>query len=174
MPNARTLKRSYNVLQLGMTAANSITGVAALSQASGLWSLNKAAAATVSVLHVPIPPAPKGGLPTNEDAQLSIVEFFYIVGAANFTSAPTIVLNRQTYPGGTGTGTAAVTAGGPAPTLTFAGLDGVGTAIGSHIAVATYAAPYNLVDSDSLIAALTMNEAATSTWQFFGLTATYV
>lgn len=173
MPNARTLKRSYNVLQLGMTAANAVTGVWAL-QSGTLWSLHKAAAGTVSVVHIPIPQAPKGGLPTNEDAQVSIIEVFYLVGTAVLTSAPTVAINRQTYPGGTGTGVAATTAGTPAPTLTFAGLDGVGTAIGSHIAVMTYATPYNLVDTDSLIAAVTMNEGATSVLDIFGITVTCV
>lgn len=186
MPNTRTLKRSLNVFQLGFSSSsgatqvgNATTGVWNLLLTSGLYSYRKAAAATTSVIAVPIPHGPKGGLPTNEDGQVSIVELFYAVTTANLTSAPTVAANRHTFPGGTGTGFVAVTVGTPAPTLTFAGVDGVGTAAGagatgSHIAVATYATPYNFIDTDSLILTFTMNEAATSVLDIFGVTVTYV
>jgi hypothetical protein len=162
-----------------MTAANATTGVwtLALSAAgapAGSITLHKAAAATTSVLHIPIPMAPRGD--PNEDAQPSIIEAFYLVTTANLTGAPTAVLNKMSYPGGAGTGLAALAAA--TQSLTFAGVDGVGTvagaaAAGSHIAVVTITTPATLADSDDLALQLTMNEAATSVLDFFGITVTY-
>ncbi len=67
----------------------------------------------------------------------------------------------------------------PAATVTFAGVDTVGTAFGagaagSHIMVMTLATPYNIVDADSLVATITMNEASTSVLDIFGISVTYV
>lgn len=177
MPANRTLKRSYNVAQLGFQLGNATTGAWTTQLSSGLYSLHKAAAGTTSVLNIPIPHAPRGGNPTNEDAQVSIVEIFYLVSTANLTSAPTIACNKQTYPGGTGTGfvaNATVT-----QVLSFAGVDTVGTAFGagaagSHIAVMTISTPITLIDTDSLIATITMNEGATSVLDIFGITVTYI
>lgn len=178
MPASRTLKRSYSVKHLGVNIADFTTGVWTMQLSSGIFSMHKAAAASVSVFNVAIPHAPRGGFPTNEDAQVSIVELFYLVSTANMTSAPTCVFNRHTFPGGTGTGFVAITAT-PAPTMTYAGVDTVGTAngagaTGSHIAVATLATPYTFIDTDSLVATYTMNEAATTVLDIFGITVTYV
>lgn len=177
MPGARTLKRSYNVAQLGLQPTNILTGVWTVQLSSGLYSLHKAAAGTVSVANIPIPHAPRGGTPTNEDAQVSLIEIFYLVSTANLTSAPTAVVNKQTYPGGTGTGFVATAA--VAQALTFAGVDTVGTAFGagaagSHIAVITPTVPATLTDTESLIVALTVNEGATSVLDLFGITVTYL
>ena len=175
MPNARTLKRSYHILGTDITAT---TGVWGWQLSSGLVSFHKAANATTSVLHIPIPAGPKGGLPVNEDAQVSVIEMFYLVSTANLTSAPTAVFNRHTMPGGAGTGFVAV-ATTPAATTTYAGVDAVGTAFGagaagSHILVQTFATPYNYVDTDCMVMTVTMNEAATSVLDIFGITVTYV
>src|SRR5438128_176372 len=121
MPNSRTLKRSFNVAHLGVQLQNFTTGVWTTQLSSGLFSMHKAAAASTSVLNIPIPHGPRGGIPTNEDGQVSIIEMFYLVGTANLTSAPTAAMNRHTFPGGTGTGFVAVTTT-PTATVTFAGV----------------------------------------------------
>lgn len=178
MANARTLKRSFNIAQLGLSPSSATTGAWTTQLSSGLVSLHKAAAGTTSVLNIPIPNGPKGGIPYCEDAQISIVELFYLVSTANLTSAPTIVMNRHTMPGGAGTGFVAITAT-PAATLTFAGVDTVGTAFGagaagSHILVATFPTPYNLIDTDALVMTVTMNEGATSVLDIYGISVTYI
>lgn len=175
MANSGALKRSYNAMQLGANVDSATTGAwtMALSAAgvpAGTHTLHKAAAATVSVLHLPIPTS------VIEDARPAIIEVFYLVTTANLTSAPTFVLNKMTYPGGSGTGLAALAA--VTQTLTFAGVDAVGTAAGagaagSHIAVITITSPSLLQDTDSLHLQLTMNEAATSVLDIFGITVTY-
>ena len=143
---------------------------------SGLVSYRKAAAATTSVVQIQIPHAPRGGFPYNEDTAISIIEVFYAVTTAALTSAPTVVLNKQTYPGGTGTGFAATST--IAQSLTFAGVDAVGTAAGagaagSHIAVVTVSTLAAALDTESTILTITMNEAATSVLDIFGITVTY-
>lgn len=173
MPQSRTLKRSYNAAQLGLQVGNATTGVWATQLSAGIYSLHKAAASSTSVVNLPIPHGPRGGLPTCEDAQIALIEVFYKVSTANLTSAPTVALNRHTFPGGTGTGTVASTA--VTQVLSFAGADGVGTAFAApnHIAVVTITTPFVMDDSDSLILTLTMNEAATSVLDIFGITVTY-
>jgi hypothetical protein len=174
MPSARTLKRSYSAAQLGLQAGNATTGVWATQLSSNIYSLHKAAAATTSVVNLGIPGGPRGGIPTNEDAQVSIIEVFYKVSTANLTSAPTAILNLLTMPGGTGTGIVARSA--VTQVLTFAGVDTVGTTStnGDHIAVVTITTPFTMLDSDHLNLSLTMNEAATSVLDIFGITVTYV
>lgn len=177
MPNSRTLKRSYNVAQLGMSPTNFTTGVWTTQLSSGLFSLHKAAAGTTSVVNIPVPHHPRGGLPTNEDAAISIIEVFYLVSTANLTSAPTAVLARHTQPGGLGTGFVAEAA--ITQVLSFAGVDTVGTAFGagaagSHIAVVTVTTPSTLPDTDALVVELTMNENAASVLDIFGISVTYL
>ena len=176
MANARPNKVSYTAMQLGANVDTATTGVwtMALSAAgtpAGTYTLHKAAAATTSVLHLPVPN------PTIEDGRLALVEVFYLVTTANLTSAPTFVLNKMSYPGGAGTGLVALAA--VTQTLTFAGKDTVGTAAGagaagSHIAVIQVTTPTLAADTDSYHLQLTMNEAATSVLDIFGLTATYI
>lgn len=178
---ARTLRRAFNCLQLGMTAANATTGAwtLALSSAavpSGMVNLHKVAAGTTSVVHFNIPHGPRGGLPTNEDAQVVTIEVFYQVTTANLTSAPTAVLNKYTTPGATGTGLGALAA--VTQVLSFAGVDSVGTAAGAgsagaHIAVITITTPFTLADYENLALQLTMNEAATSVLDITGIAVTY-
>lgn len=180
MPAGRLLKRSYNVLQLGLQAANATTGVwtFALSSAaapSGAVTLNKAAAATNSVLNLQVPNGINGL--RGDDSQVSIIEVFYQVTTANLTSAPTAVINRMTYPGGTGTGLVALAT--VTQVLSFAGVDTVGTAAGagatgSHIAVVTISTPFTPADTETLHLKLTMNEAATSVLDIHGMTVTYI
>ena len=179
---ARTLRRVFNCLQLGMTGANATTGVwtltlSAAAVPSGYVNLNKAAASTNSVVHFNIPHGPRGGLPTNEDGQVSVIEVFYQVTTANLSSAPTAVLNKYTTPGGTGTGLAALAA--VTQSLTFAGVDTVGTVAGAgtagaHIAVITVTTPFTLADYENLALQLTMNEAATSVLNITGVAVTYL
>jgi hypothetical protein len=179
MAASRTLKRSYTSMQLNANVDSATTGVwtMALSAAgtpAGTYTLHKAAAATTSVLHFPVPPSPFGG--NNDDAQLSIIEFFYLVTTADLTSAPTAVLNKMTYPGGAGTGLAALAA--VTQVLSFAGIDTIGKvsgagAAGSHIAVVTITTPSTAVDSDCFHLQMTMGEAATSVLDIFGITCTY-
>lgn len=178
----RTLRRNFNCAQLGITAANATTGVwtLALSSAgvpSGMFNLHKAAAASTSVVHITIPHGPRGGLPTNEDGQVSVIEVFYLVTTANLTSAPTAVLNKYSSPGGAGTGLGALAA--VTQVLTFAGVDTVGTAngagaSGSHIAVITVSTPFTCNDYENLMLQMTMNEAATSVLDLIGVAVTYL
>lgn len=172
MAPARTLKRSYSAAQLGLQAGNATTGVWATQLSSSLYSLHKAAAGTTSVVNIAVPPGPRGGLPTNEDAQVSIIEVFYKVTTAVLTSAPTVVLSLNTQPGGTGSGT--VSRSAVTQVLSFAGADSVGTAVADHIAVVTVSTPFTMLDSDHLILTITMNEGATSVLDLFGITVTYV
>ncbi len=179
MANARTIKRSYGVLELGVNVDTATTGAwtMALSAAgapAGTLSFHKAAAGTTSVLHIGIPQSPWGG--SNDNAQVSIIEFFYLVTTADLTSAPTVVLNKMTYPGGAGTGLAALAA--VTQSLTFAGVDSIGKvsgagAAGSHIAVVTITTPAALTDQQSLHLQLTMGEAAGSVLDVFGISVTY-
>ena len=176
---ARTLYRNYNPLQLGLTAANATTGVWALllsqtGMPAGMVTLHKNAAATNTVIHFGIPQGPKGGLPTCEDARVSIIEVFYKVQTANLSSAPTAVLNKITNPGAAGTGIAALAA--VTQSLTFAGVDSVGTTStnGDHIAVITVTTPFTPNDNESLHLQLTMNEAGTTVLDITGMSVTYL
>jgi hypothetical protein len=177
MALSRTLKRSYNAAQLRLAPGNATTGVWTTQLSAGLYSLHKAAVATTSVVNIPIPHGPRGGVPTNEDAQIALLELFYLVSTANLTSAPTAVLNKLTLPGGAVTSGFAANAV-VAQVLSFSGVDTVGTVsgagqAGSHIAVVTVTVPFTLNDADSLILTITMNEAATSVLDLFGLAVTY-
>ena len=177
MAGSRTLKRTFNVGQLGMNAANATTGVWTIQLSSGLYSLHKAAAGTTSVVNIPVPHGPRGGVPWNEDAAISIIEMIYLVGTANLTSAPTVALNKQLYLASGGTGVASTST--VANTLTFSGVDTVGTAFGNsttgaHVAVATITTPVTLQDQESLIYTITMNEGATSVLDIFGICVTYL
>ena len=172
MPNARTMKRTFCATQLGLQPGNATVGLWATQLAGGIYSLHKIAALSTSIVSIPIPHAPRGGLPSNEDASISIIEIFYQVTVAGLTSAPTAVLNRKSCPGGTGSGVVANTTF--AQSLTFAGLDSVGIAIGSHIAVITPTVPTTLADSEAIVATITMNEAATSVLDIYGITVTYI
>jgi hypothetical protein len=174
MDPGTTLVRGFTPLQLSMTAANATTGVwtLALSAAAvptGYVGLHKAAAATTSVVHFNVPRGPKSG-------RIGKIEVFYQVTTAALTSAPTAVLNKHTIPGGTGTGLAALAA--VTQTLTFAGIDAVGTAAGAaaagaHIAVVTITTPATLADYEALALTLTMNEAATSVLDITGMAVTW-
>ena len=179
MASSRSTKRSYNAIQLGLTAASATTGawtltLSAAGVPAGTINLHKAAAATTSVLHIPVPHGFRDGL--NDDAQPTIIEVFYQVTTADITTAPTAVLNKMAYPGGAGTGLAALTAVTQA--ITFAGIDTIGKvagagAAGAHIAVVTITSPTTLSDTDSLHLQLTMGEAATTVLDLFGMTVTY-
>ncbi len=174
MSSARTLKRSYGIGQLGLNALSATTGAWISALTSNIFSFHKAAAGTTSVVNISIPPGPRGGLPTNDDAQVSIIELFYLVATTNLTSAPTAILNLLTMPGGAGTGIVARSA--VTQVLTFAGVDTVGTTAtnGNHIAVVTITTPFTMLDSDHLSLSLTMNEAATSVLDIYGITVTYL
>ena len=177
MGSNRTLKRTHNIAQLGLQPTNATTGVWTIQLSSGIFTLHKAAASTTSVVNIPIPHGPRGGQPTNEDASPSVIEVFYLVSTANLTGAPTVALNKHTMLGGTGTGvTSSATV---ANSLTFAGVDGVGTAFGTattgaHIAVVTITTPVTLADTDSLVLTITMNEASTSVLDISGIAVTYL
>ena len=175
MANARPNKVSYTAMQLGANVDSATTGVwtMALSAAgtpAGTFTLHKAAAATNSVLHFPIPLSPL------EDARPAIIEVYYLVTTADLTTAPAAVLNKMTYPTSGGTGLAALAA--VAQTLTFGGIDTIGKvsgagAAGSHVAIITVTTPSLLADTDGLHLQLTMGEAATSVLDIFGATVTY-
>jgi hypothetical protein len=92
------------------------------------------------------------------------------------TSAPTVVLQKITEPGAGGTGLGAIAAVTQA--LTFSGIDTIGKvsgagAAGSHVGVVTITGPAYLSDQESLFATFTMNEAATSVLDIFGIAVTY-
>jgi len=167
LANSRTRKRNLSVLDLGLTAANSVTGVAALTITGGTAKLTKAAAATVSVVNIPVPKQPiDAGF---EDGRIASVSVAYSVATAGLTGAPTATLNKQTINATTGAVTTATIAG----TLTFVGTNAVGTAIGDYIATFTVTAPAATADTDALFLALTMNEAATSVLSINGASVDY-
>lgn len=177
---SRTLKRSFSIAQLGVFPASATTGVWTEQLSTGMFSLHKAAAATTSVVSIQIPHGPQGGIggiSTNQDTNIQLIELFYLVSTADLTSAPTVALNKVTLPGGLlGTGFAANAT--VTQTLTFAGVDTIGKvsgagAAGSHIAVVTLTTPAVLADTDALILTITMGEAAASVLDIFGVTVTY-
>lgn len=158
MPNARPRKQLQSVLEAGLTAANVNVGVAALTITAGTAKLTKAAAATNSVVNIPVPKF--NFEPGSENGRLASAAIAYSVGAAAFTGAPTAVLNKQTVNATTG----AVTTSTTAATVAFVGTNTVGTAIGDYLVTITVTTPVSLQDNESSYIALTMNEAATSTW----------
>jgi hypothetical protein len=142
-------------------------GVWAYTVISNIIGFHKAAAATVSVLHIPVPYDEKGGLAA--DGFLSEFSVDYQVSTANLTAAPTAVLRKHTKDPATGITTQASVPG----TLTFTGTNTVGTAIGTYNAKFAVTDPAALGDFECLIFELTMNEAATSVLDIRGATATY-
>lgn len=143
------------------------TGAWAYQLAANIFSFHKVAAATVSVVNIAIPYDERGGL--QQDGNLTAFSVDYAVATANCTSAPTLVLRKLTKNAATGVTTSAVLAS----TLTFTGTNTVGSAIGTYNAVATVTTPAALGDDESLVAEMTMNEAATTVLDIFGATATY-
>lgn len=187
MPSQRTLRRTYNAAELGLFPASATTGVWLQKLSSGLYSLNKAAAATTSVVNIAVPPSPRGGQPTLEirtwedkydwNALIASIEVFYLVSTADLTTAPTVVLSKMTMPAAGGTGFVASTA--ITQTVTYAGVDAVGKAngvgaAGSHIAVVTITSPVAVGDNESLVLTITMGEAATSVLDIFGIGVNYL
>lgn len=169
MANAKATTRFFSAADLGLTAANATTGVWASQLAANIYSLHKAAAATTSVVNIPIPPSPRSE--PNDDAQPSVIKVYYKVATADLSAAPTAVLNQITAPTGTGiVARAAVT-----QVLSFGGVDAVGTTAtaGDHIAIVTVTTPATKPDTDAYVLALTMNEAATSVLDIFGAQVTY-
>lgn len=171
----RQVRRSYGISALGLDPNSATTGVWTTQFSANLISLHKAAAATVSVINIPVPKSPKmPSVAVTELLQIAIIEIFYKVSTANLTSAPTATLIRQNQPGGLGTGLVAVATISQA--LTFAGGDTVGTAFATpnHIAVITPTVPLPILDDyDDVMISLTMNEAATSVLDILGITVTY-
>jgi hypothetical protein len=177
MANSSYRLRFFNVLELGLTAANATTGVWTLAlSAAGVpastVSLDKAAAGTTSVIHIPVPRAQKAE--AQEDGQATVLKLFYNVTTANLTTAPSVVLNKVSQ--NTSTGLNTITAITQA--ITFAGVDAIGkvagaAAAGSHIAVVTITTPVTLADNETLIATFTMGEAATSVLDITGMSVAY-
>src|SRR5687767_1402277 len=135
MANASSRARFFNAADLALTPSNATTGVWASQLASNEYTLHKAAAATTSVVNIPVPRAPMGNY--TEDAPVSVIRIGYNVTTAALSSAPTVILNKLTMGASNGQLTrAAVT-----QTLTFGGLDSVGTAVGEHFAIVTITTP---------------------------------
>ena len=149
-----------------MSPSNATTGTWTVQLSSGKVSLHKAAAATTSVVNIPVK---KDNRPGFEDSLIKSITVSYTVGTAALTSAPTAVLNKNTVSATTGAQTNATVAG----TLAFAGTSTNGTEIGSFNATFTVTSPAQIADTDSLILTLTMNEAATSVLDITGVKVDY-
>lgn len=160
--------RTYGVGKLGLTAANATTGAWLLGLSSGQWTLSKAAAATTTVLTVPIPTDfPKPG---TEDSKIKTIKFAYTVGVAAITTAPSVVLSTQVF-----ATTGALTDSTIANTLTFLGSDAAtnGKTVASHVGIVTIDTPAAITNLTDLILTITIGEASTTTLQFNGLIIDY-
>lgn len=166
MANSRPNKRSFSVIELGMSPSNATTGAWTLQLSAGKITLNKAAAATTSVVNIPIKKDADAGA---EDKKVASVAFEYSVATAALSAAPTAVLNINTVNPTTGALTSSTVAG----TLTFAGTNTVGTAVGDYIATFAITTPVQLADTDSAFLTVTMNEAATSVLNLNGVKIDY-
>lgn len=155
MANSRPAKRSFNVAEIPLSPANATTGVWAYQLAANKLTLHKAAAATTSVVNIPVK---KDAQPGAEDNKIAAISVSYTVATANLTSAPTAALRVLTTDATSGALTASTIAGA----LTFSGTNTVGTAIGTYFATFTPTTPAQIADTDSVVLELTMNEAATS------------
>jgi|SRR5687768_3214433 len=167
MANSSARARFYNVAELGLHAGNATTGVWATALASNKYTLRKAAAATTSVVNIPVPKAQQGQY--EEDARVATIRIDYTVSTAALSSAPTVILNNLKFDSTNGDlERTAVT-----QTVTFGGLDAVGTAVGDHFALVTVTTPTALTEDESLVVSITMNEAATSVLDLNGIKVTY-
>ena len=182
MALSRVSKRTFTAAELGVHPDNFSAGAWYSLLSSGIYSLHKDPAASESVINIPLPRVQRPDYPTQErlgweskydlNPIIKSIEVFYKVTGADLSSAPTAVLNKQTYPGDTGSGlvsNAAVT-----QALTFAGVDAIGIAsgadaAGSHIAVVTLTTPTTYAETEAFVLSLTMNEAATSELDIFGI-----
>lgn len=167
MASASSRKRSFNAAELGLHAGNATTGAWTTDLTANIYSLKKAAAATTSVVNIPVPKAPKSEW--QEDGVPSVIEVNYLVATAALSSAPTAILNKLSR----NTSTGAFTRTAVAQALTFTGANTVGTAVGAYDAVVTITTPTALADNESLVLSLTMNEAATSVLNINGMTVTF-
>lgn len=167
MANASSRKRFHSAADLGLHAGNATTGAWTTDLTSNIYSLKKAAAATTSVVNLPVPKAPKSEW--QEDGVPTVIEVNYLVSTAALSSAPTAILNKISRD----TSTGAVTRTAVTQTLTFTGANTVGTATGAYDAVVTITTPTAIADNETLVLSLTMNEAATSVLNINGMTVTY-
>lgn len=177
MANSSSNGRFFTVSELGLSAASATTGVWTLAlSAAGVpantVSLDKAAAATTSVVHIPIPKAPNGRY--LEDGPVASFSLFYNVTTADLTTAPAVALYKYTM----NTSTGLVVIAAITQTIAFGGIDAVGKvsgagAAGSHIATCTITTPAALANNESLVSKWTMGEAATSVLDITGLSVTY-
>ena len=155
--------------QFAIQALNPIATVGAwvYTVVSNVLGFHKNAAATVSVVHIPVPYDERGGL--QQDGMLSEISVDYQVSTNALTSAPTAALRKHTKDPATGITTSASVPGA----LTFTGTNTVGTAIGTYNAKFAVTDPAALGDYESLTLELTMNENAASVLDIRGATCTY-
>lgn len=155
MANSRPAKRTFSVAEIPLTPSSATTGVWASQLASNKLTFHKAAAATTSVVNIPIK---KDAAPGSEDNRIASISVSYTVATAALSSAPTAALRVLTTDATSGALTATTIAGA----LTFSGTNTVGTAAGTYFATFTPTTPTQIADTSSVILELTMNEAATS------------
>ena len=177
MANSSQNKRFYTPVELGLSAASATTGAwtlafSAAGAPTSTVSLDKAAAATNSVLHITLPKGSKGN--GYEDSPIASFALFYNTTTADHTTAPAVVLRKYTM----NTTTGLVVIATVATTLVFSGVDAIGkvsgaAAAGAHIATATITTPAALLDNESLVSTWTMGEAATSVLDITGMQVTY-
>jgi len=172
MANRSARKRLYSVAELGLNIGDATTGVWTLALAAGIFTLNKAAAATNTVLTVQIPSDQKES--GHEDGPLSSFKMFYQVTTANITTAPSVVLSKISH----NTTTGVVSSAAVPQAITFGGIDTIGKvagagAAGSHIAIVTVTTPTALADNEALYATFTMGEAATTVLDISGFEFNY-
>lgn len=177
MANSSANSRFFTVPELGLTAESATTGAwlvkfSAAGAPTSAVSLDKAAAATTSVVNIPIPKALNGRY--LEDGPITSFSLYYNVTTADLTNAPTVALRKYTMNASTGLVViAAVT-----QSLAFGGIDAIGKVSGAagagcHIATVTITTPAALLSNESLVASFTMGEAATSVLDITGLQVNY-
>ena len=156
----------------GDVAMRGETGTWALALASNVFTFSHSDADDTSVVAIPIPRYNGGKTWRNSP---SIIKVTYTVVTAALGGAPTAVLDKMSWSSSTGVTTrAAVT-----QTLTFGGVDAVGTAAGAgaagtHIAIVTVTTPENLTDADYYILELTLNAEGTTVLKIQNFEVTYV
>jgi len=165
------ITRNFNPGELVL--ADTGTGTWAFVLASNVLTFDHTDADDTSTVAIAIPAANFGPGWQDEIKKISVT---YTVVTAALDAAPTAVLNRNSWVASTGVYTrAAVT-----QTLTFEGVDTVGTAAGAG-AAGTHVAVITIADADLLnrttlrnyLLELTFNAAATTSLKITGISIDY-
>ena len=149
------------------------TGAWTWATTSNVQTFKHTAAAESSIVSLPVPDPKLPGKTQNAPSKITVA---YTVVTADLSGAPTAVLNKYSYASSTGVTTrTAVTQA----TLTFGGVDSVGTAsgagaAGTHTVVIQPATVAALADNEKYLAEITFPCAATSAVGITNVEFTYV